>query len=103
MSIQEVVAALKTLGDVYYMVPRVDANNPRPSLPFITYIPSQSSFIADNINHYKENQYTFEYYFEIKDPTKESIIENKLNELGFVFEKSEDQAIDDMYVIYYTT
>lgn len=103
MSIQEVVRALKTVAPVYYMAPKVDENNPRPTLPFIAYVPSQSSFIADNTNYHKENQYTFEYYFELKDPTKEDALESKLNELGFVFEKSEDQLIEDMYVIYYTT
>ena len=101
MSIIEFVTTLTELLPTYYLAPKVDDNNPAPTLPFVCYIPSKEYLIADNTNFHATNSFTLEYYFEIKDPESEILFENKLNDMGYVFSRSEDAQIDDLYVIYY--
>lgn len=97
----DIVIALKTVAPTFYMYPIVDDHNPAPSLPFITYVPGTRYIYADNKNYSKELSLTLEYYFAIKDETKEEQLENKLRELGLTFSRSEDTSIEGMFVIYY--
>lgn len=101
MSIAELVIELNKIAPTYYMFPIADDNNPSPTLPFISYVPSKDYIFADNMNYNSNDTFTLEYYFKFKNPTNEQSLETKLNELGFTFERSEDTRIEDMFVIYY--
>ena len=72
--------------------------------PFIVYIGNgQDVFEADNTHYWRENTYQVEYYFTEKNEENEAVIEDKLLENGFLYEKSEDVYIEDegIFVIYY--
>lgn len=72
--------------------------------PYIVYIGNgQLSSIADNTLYWRENQYQVEYYFAVKDESKESAVEQTLLDNGWLFEKSEDVYLeeDDVFLIYY--
>ena len=72
--------------------------------PFIVYIGNgQDVFEADNTHYWRENTYQVEYYFTEKNEENEAVIEEKLLENGFLYEKSEDVYIEDegIFVIYY--
>lgn len=72
--------------------------------PYIVYIGSgQATFDADNTHYYAQNTYQVEYYFTEKDEANEAVIEGKLLENGYIYEKSEDVYIEDegVFVIYY--
>lgn len=101
MSIKELVTELGSLFPTYYMFPIVDDNNPPPTFPFIAYVPSSEYQYADNENYLKIETFRLEYYFKIKDLDNENLLEEKLKQLGFTFSRSEDNRIDDMFVIYY--
>ena len=74
------------------------------SPPYIVYIGSgQDVFEADNTHYWKENTYQVEYYFTTKNEQNEASIENALLEAGYLYDKSEDNYIEDegVFVIYY--
>ena len=72
--------------------------------PFIVYIGNgQDVFEADNTHYWRKNTYQVEYYFTEKNEENEAVIEDKLLENGFLYEKSGDVYIEDegIFVIYY--
>ena len=72
--------------------------------PFIVYIGNgQNVMDADNTHYWRENTYQVEYYFTEKNEENEAVIEEKLLENGFLYEKSGDVYIEDegIFVIYY--
>ena len=72
--------------------------------PFIVYIGNgQNVMDADNTHYWRENTYQVEYYFTEKNEENEAVIEDKLLENGFLYEKSGDVYIEDegIFVIYY--
>ena len=72
--------------------------------PYIVYIGhGQDAEEADNTIYWKENRYQVEYYFTEKSEANEEAIEAALLEYGFLYQKSEDNYIDDqkVFVIYY--
>lgn len=72
--------------------------------PYIVYIGAgQDATEADNTHYWKENRYQVEYYFKEKNEANEEAIESALLENGFLYQKSEDNYIDDegVFVIYY--
>lgn len=74
------------------------------SPPYIVYIGNgQDVFEADNTHYWKQNTYQVEYYFTTKNEQNEASIENALLEAGYLYEKSEDNYIEDegVFVIYY--
>ena len=73
--------------------------------PFAVYLGAgQERIFGDNTIYSKVNDYTVEYYFTKKDAAKEDALENALLNSGFIYEKSEDDYIEDdnIFVIYYT-
>ena len=76
----------------------------KQSPPYIVYIGNgQDTMDADNTHYWKENKYQVEYYFTTKNESNETVIESKLLENGYLYEKSEDIYIEDedVFVIYY--
>lgn len=76
----------------------------KQSPPYIVYIGSgQDVFEADNTHYWKENTYQVEYYFTTKNEQNEASIENALLEAGYLYDKSEDNYIENegVFVIYY--
>ena len=74
------------------------------SPPYIVYIgDGQETFEADNTHYYRQNTYQVEYYFTTKNGSNEASIENALLEAGYLYDKSEDNYIEDegVFVIYY--
>ena len=74
------------------------------SPPYIVYIGNgQDVFEADNTHYWKQNTYQVEYYFTTKNEQNEASIENALLEAGYLYDKSEDNCIEDegVFVIYY--
>ena len=74
------------------------------SPPYIVYIGNgQDVFEADNTHYWKQNTYQVEYYFTTKNEQNEASIENALLEAGYLYDKSEDNYIEDegVFVIYY--
>lgn len=72
--------------------------------PYLVYIGAgQEQFEADDTIYWRRNVYTIEYYFERKDETKETSIENLILSAGFQYDKSDDVYIQDegLFVIYY--
>ena len=76
----------------------------KQSPPYIVYIGNgQETFEADNTHYWKQNTYQVEYYFTTKNEQNEASIENALLEAGYLYDKSEDNYIEDegVFVIYY--
>lgn len=76
----------------------------KQSPPYIVYIGNgQDTMDADNTHYWRQNTYQVEYYFTTKNESNEAVIEEKLLENGFNYEKSEDIYIEDedVFVIYY--
>lgn len=74
------------------------------SPPYIVYIGNgQDVFEADNTHYWKQNTYQVEYYFTTKNESNEEAIETALLDNGFLYDKSEDNYIEDegVFVIYY--
>lgn len=74
------------------------------SPPYLVYIGNgQENLDADNTHYWRNNRYQVEYYFTTKNESNEAVIEEKLLENGFNYEKSEDVYIEDedVFVIYY--
>ena len=72
--------------------------------PYIVYIGNgQNVLNADNTHYWRENRYQVEYYFKLKNEANEASIENALLNAGFIYEKSEDNYIEEqnVFVIYY--
>lgn len=72
--------------------------------PYLVYIGNgQNTFAADNTHYWRENQYQIEYYYTLKDETKEDAIETSLLSNGYIYEKSEDYYLEDegLFLIYY--
>ena len=72
--------------------------------PYLVYLGAgQEQFEADDTIYWRRNVYTIEYYFERKDETKETSIENLILSAGFQYDKSDDTYIQDegLFVIYY--
>ncbi len=72
--------------------------------PYIVYMgDGQTIFPASDSVYHKSELYRAEYYFKKKDPATEDLIETKLSDNGFIYEKSEDVWIEDegVFVIYY--
>ena len=83
---------------------RNNAGDTPPEPPYLAYIGrGQIQFEADNTYYKKWNQYQVEYYFRKKDESKEDAIEEALLGAGFLYEKSEDDYLEDedLFVIYY--
>lgn len=74
-----------------------------PAPYLVWYGNGQNTSQADNTHYFRENNYIIEYYFELKDPDTEELIETTLLEAGLNYEKSEDVYIDDehVFLIYY--
>ena len=76
----------------------------KQSPPYIVYIGNgQDTFQADDTHYWKQNTYQVEYYFTTKNEQNEASIENALLEAGYLYDKSEDNYIEDegVFVIYY--
>jgi hypothetical protein len=101
----EIMTALNSTGlPCAYSHFRTNVGESPPEPPFLVYIGrGQYDFEADNTYYYKRNQYQVEYYFKAKDEAMEELIESKLLEAGFLYEKSEDVFVEDMdaFLIYY--
>lgn len=73
--------------------------------PYIVYIgDGQDTMDADNTHYWRNNRYQIEYYFTIKNESKETEIEEALLDNGYNYTKSEDVYIEEegVFVIYYT-
>lgn len=80
----------------------IDEDN--PETPFLIYYFSEPShFKADDKIYNKENHYTIEHYFKTKNLEIEEKIENALDELEIIYEKSGDIYIDseEVFINYY--
>lgn len=82
MKLNELVSLLKATGyPVAYSHFNVDANNPAPSIPFITYsTPSSDNLMADNRVYKKIINIRIELYTELKDLAAEERLEAILDE-----------------------
>ena len=72
--------------------------------PYIVYIGNgQNVLDADNTHYWRKNRYQVEYYFKLKNEANEASIEDALLNAGFIYEKSEDNYIEEqnVFVIYY--
>lgn len=72
--------------------------------PYIVYIGNgQDTFQADDTHYWRENSYQVEYYFTTKNEANEAVIEQKLLDAGFIYEKSVDLYLEDqnVFLIYY--
>lgn len=72
--------------------------------PYLAYRGNgQTNFSADDTYYYTQNNYIVEYYFVKKDPYTEQLIEQRLLENGYRYEKSEDIQLSDegVNLIYY--
>ena len=66
------------------------AEGESPDPPFLLYLyPESDNFGADNIVYAKASMVYLELYTDRKDPDTERLIEDKLEEYGFYWEKSE--------------
>lgn len=95
----ELLQALRNICPVAYS----HFNKP-VELPYIAYIGSgQDSFGADDTWYHSKNRYQIEYYFRLKDESKERAIEDILLSFGYNYTKSEDVFNDDenVFLIYY--
>ena len=91
MTIEELSGALASLGmPVAYGEFLDTEENPAPDPPFITYQFAENDDIkADNHNYLAVSNIDIELYTDRKDPAKETLVENKLNELRLPYRKSE--------------
>lgn len=74
------------------------------SPPYLVYIGNgQDTMDADNTHYWRNNRYQVEYYYTTKNESNEAVIESKLLENGYLYDKSEDIYIEDegVFVIYY--
>lgn len=97
---EKLVQALQEVAPTAYMAFFHDD----PGYPHCVYYGSGQNIVyAGNKPYYKSNLYTIEYYFERKDETTESQIEDALVAAGFTYSRSEDIYIDseNVYIIYY--
>lgn len=74
-------------------------------VPYMVYIgQGQDALGADDTWYHRTNRYQFEYYFKLKDETKEEAIEQAFLQNGYNYTKSEDvyEQSEDVFLIYYT-
>lgn len=72
--------------------------------PFLVYLGNgQTQFEADSTIYWRQNTYTVEYYFTVKDEAQETSIEEQFLANGWQFDKSDDIYIESegLFVIYY--
>lgn len=72
--------------------------------PYLVYLGAgQEQFEADNSIYWRRNVYSIEYYFDKKDESIETTIEDMILAAGWQFDKSDDVYIDGegLFVIYY--
>ncbi len=72
--------------------------------PFLVYLGNgQTQFEADSTTYWRQNTYTVEYYFAVKNEAAETSIENQFLANGWKFDKSDDNYIESegLFVIYY--
>ena len=72
--------------------------------PYLVYLGAgQEQFEADNTLYWRRNVYSIEYYFDKKDESIETKIEDMILAAGWQFDKSDDVYIDGegLHVIYY--
>lgn len=104
MSESLIFSTLKTTGlpCCYSHFRGEEGNKQEP--PYIVYIGNgQNVLNADNTHYWRENRYQVEYYFKLKNEANEASIEDALLNAGFIYEKSEDNYIEEqnVFVIYY--
>lgn len=72
--------------------------------PYIVYLGNgQDNFASDNTWYHSQNRYQLEYYFILKDESKERAIEETLIANGYNYTKSEDLYLEEegVFLIYY--
>ena len=100
MSIQDTMNKLKAKGIPVAYIRFKEPQKP----PFVIYRGNgQTNFIADNTYFHTVNDYQIELYFDRKNEKLEETIEQLLQKDGFLYEKSEDEFIEDegIFMIYY--
>lgn len=73
-------------------------------VPFLCYIGGgQDRFFAENTIYKKTPVWQVEYYFKLKNPETEEMIESILLENGWIYDKGDDVVTEDedMTVIFY--
>lgn len=86
MTLEEIYQALKSIG--LPVVYREFTTPPDP--PYLIYLFSYSSdLMADGQNYLEIDNYQIELYTKNKDPATESLVQNKLKELGLPYSKTE--------------
>lgn len=86
MTLEEIYQALKSIG--LSVVYREFTTPPDP--PYLIYLFSYSSdLMADGQNYLEIDNYQIELYTKNKDPATESLVQNKLKELGLPYSKTE--------------
>lgn len=64
--------------------------NPAPQLPFITYqFTNSDDMMAENQNYVDISNFDIELYTELKSPSTEKLVEDKLKELNLPYSKIE--------------
>lgn len=102
MTIYNVLDAFYQSAGVKWVHSHFQSKNAK--LPYIAIIGSgQSVLQADNTYYHKTDDYQLEYYFKIKDESKEAALEKALLDNGYKYEKSEDVFLEDqnIFLIYY--
>ena len=100
MSIQDTMNKLKAKGIPAAYIRFKEPQKP----PFVIYRGNgQTVLPADNVYFYSVNDYQIALYFDRKNEKLEETIEQLLQKDGFLYEKSEDEFIEDeeIFVIYY--
>lgn len=97
VGIEKLVEELNKIIPTYYGFPL--KHESEVVFPLICFLGSgQSGLVADNTNYYQINDFDFELYFSKKDMNLEKLIEKTFNDLGYVFQKTEDVYIDSLNV-----
>lgn len=78
--------------------------NEAPELPYMVYMQDgYNTIYLDDEVAYELPTYTVEYYFDIKAPENEKILEKVLRDNGYRYERGDEEFISDekMYCITY--
>lgn len=105
MTLADLNASLQTIPEFKDKVAyRAFPVGKAPVLPFITYLVAESdNFNADNRVYHIIQQVDVELYTKKKSPATESLVEDKLTEIGLVWDKYEEYIdAEDCYQIIYT-
>ncbi|MGX4764241.1 hypothetical protein [Holzapfeliella sp. JNUCC 72] len=95
MQLNELIKILEKTGlpVVYHSYSETDE---KPPLPWVVVIQDASSnLMADNKVYSKDRQYHIEYYFEVKEPEKEELLEDTLTNHNIPYSDDGDIYIDD--------